>query len=340
MHDFYEVKQVRNIAWQSWAVIIRIFPFIVILQQMVVLFEFERVMGLVEVARGDGSDLNSTNGLCSAAGNLISDVPPCRFRGSHSHSEEWGYQDDHTWKGVCKTGFRQSPIDLDISDAVVVHWKPLEFHNYNARGSIIAESNHHTELVKGFQSWSKKPYITGGNLGAKYYLRQFHFHWDGNDRFGSEHTLHGLHYPLEVHFVHIREGLNESTAGLVHGGVAVVAVQFQLATKGEALFNLDKVTNTTNRTGSLTTPPCSEGVIWTILAQPNFVSNEQLDTLRQHLKQDGSLLIHNWRAVQPMNGRTLFLNKKLPKKEPKSMDVALEVAPIIVVCIMIVIVIA
>ncbi|VDO78991.1 unnamed protein product [Heligmosomoides polygyrus] len=142
------------------------------------------------------------------------------------------------------------------------------------------------ELVQGFQSWTKQPYITGGNLGSKYYLQQFHFHWDGNDRLGSEHSLDGLHYPLEV------------------------AVHFQLALKGEALFDLEKVTVNTNSIGSLTTPPCSEGVVWTILAQPNFVSEEQLNVLRRHLKEDGSLLIDNWRSTKPMNGRVLYLNKK------------------------------
>ncbi|VDO52430.1 unnamed protein product [Haemonchus placei] len=105
---------------------------------------------------------------------------------------------------------------------------------------------------------------SGGNLEGRYYLQQFHFHWDGNDRFGSEHTLDGLHYPLEVS--------NEISRS--------------------------------SFSGSLTTPPCSENVIWTILVQPNYVSEEQVG--------DGSLLIDNWRKTQPMNGRTLYLNKKKP----------------------------
>lgn len=275
-------------------------------------------------------------------------------------SEEWGYIDKDSWKGVCKTGKNQSPIDLDISEAVVVHWDKLEFHNYDAMGSIVAENNGHTELVQGFQSWTKQPYITGGNLGSKYYLQQFHFHWDGNDRLGSEHSLDGLHYPLEVHFVHIRDDLNESTATHFLGGVAVVAVHFQLALKGEALFDLEKVTVNTNSIaersenpsyspgsllprdtatffryyGSLTTPPCSEGVVWTILAQPNFVSEEQLNVLRRHLKEDGSLLIDNWRSTKPMNGRVLYLNKK----ELHSVDVAWEYAPIVFVFFIVIIV--
>ncbi|RCN53051.1 carbonate dehydratase, eukaryotic-type [Ancylostoma caninum] len=152
-------------------------------------------------------------------------------------SEEWGYVDKSAWKKTCKTGKSQSPIDLDISQAVMVNWEPMKFHNYDARGDIVAENNGHTGIH------TENATASGGNLKGRYNLQQFHFHWDGNDRFGSEHTLAGLHYPLEVHFVHIKEGLNETNAHHVAGGVAVVrvAVQFQIAPKGEALFDLEKV---------------------------------------------------------------------------------------------------
>ncbi|CAJ0593593.1 unnamed protein product [Cylicocyclus nassatus] len=234
-------------------------------------------------------------------------------------SEEWGYIDKSSWKGTCKTGKRQSPIDLDIGDAIVVNWEPLKFHNYDVRGEIVAENNGHT----------------GGNLKGKYYLQQFHFHWDGNDRFGSEHTLNGLHYPMEVHFVHIREGLNETTAPQSVGGIAVVGVQFQLAVQGEALFDLEKVTEATNSSGSLTTPPCSEGVIWSILSHPNFATNNQIRSLRRYLKEDGSLLIDNWRSVQPMNGRKLYLNKGIVKEEAldaaEVLEITSKVIPVILV---------
>ncbi|EYB86196.1 hypothetical protein Y032_0283g1309 [Ancylostoma ceylanicum] len=231
-------------------------------------------------------------------------------------SEEWGYVDKSAWKKTCKTGKSQSPIDLDISQAVLVDWEPLKFHNYDARGDIVAENNGHT----------------GGNLKGRYNLQQFHFHWDGNDRFGSEHTLAGLHYPLEVHFVHIKEGLNNTNAHLgaspwwrfssrshqkeMHCSIWRKKTNQPISdTKGDlpsyspgSLLPPD--TSTFFRyTGSLTTPPCSEGVIWTILAHPNLVTDTQLRILRRHLREDGSLLIDNWRTVQPMNGRKLYLNK-------------------------------
>ncbi|XGW22474.1 hypothetical protein V3C99_005031, partial [Haemonchus contortus] len=91
--------------------------------------------------------------------------------------------------------------------------------------------------------------------------------------------------------------------------------------------------------GSLTTPPCSENVIWTILVQPNYVSEEQLHILRRHLREDGSLLIDNWRKTQPMNGRTLYLNKKKPKIIDSTLDVARIITPVIVFFLIVVVVV-
>ncbi|EPB74956.1 carbonate dehydratase, eukaryotic-type [Ancylostoma ceylanicum] len=162
-------------------------------------------------------------------------------------SEEWGYVDKSAWKKTCKTGKSQSPIDLDISQAILVDWEPLKFHNYDARGDIVAENNGHTELVQGFQSWTKRPYVTD-----------------------------------------------------TKGDVPSYSPGSLLPPDTSTFFRY---------TGSLTTPPCSEGVIWTILAYPNLVTDTQLRILRRHLKEDGSLLIDNWRTVQPMNGRKLYLNK-------------------------------
>ncbi|ETN74611.1 hypothetical protein NECAME_12855 [Necator americanus] len=62
-----------------------------------------------------------------------------------------------------------------------------------------------------------------GGLGGKYILQQFHFHWGGNDNSGSEHTLGRLHFPMEIHFVHILDGYNATTAMGVPETIAVSA---------------------------------------------------------------------------------------------------------------------
>ncbi|KIH65799.1 hypothetical protein ANCDUO_03875 [Ancylostoma duodenale] len=67
--------------------------------------------------------------------------------------------------------------------------------------------------------------------------------------------------------------------------------------------------------GSLTTPPCTEGVVWTILVQPRYVSENELNFLRQHITTEGELLRYNWRPTQPLNNRTIYLNRILLVEE-------------------------
>ncbi|KAK6745046.1 hypothetical protein RB195_011636 [Necator americanus] len=253
------------------------------------------------------------------------------------------------WDGLCSKGKRQSPIDLDIGRAIVMRWTPIQFHNYDVIGCVVASSNGHSELAKEFRSSKKQPYITGGGLGGKYILQQFHFHWGGNDNSGSEHTLGRLHFPMEIHFVHILDGYNATTAMGVPETIAVVAVLLQVAKKGKALMDLEKAFDNANLTnsqtgtigynphallpkdtatffryeGSLTTPPCSEGVIWTVLAEPSYVSKQQLELIRHHLATDGRVLLHGWREIQPLHDRPIYLNKlKLLVSSVKVEDVA------------------
>ncbi|KAL6729413.1 hypothetical protein Aduo_000467 [Ancylostoma duodenale] len=241
-----------------------------------------------------------------------------------------------------RTSLSAIPLRLFPAKAVITHQSPLEFHHYDARGHVTAINNGHTVLVRGFQSWTEQPYISGGGLSGKYYLQQFHFHWGDSDTTGSEHTLDLLHYPVEVHFVHVLEGHNETTAHNATHAIAVVSVMLQVADdKDDVLTNLEDAiiaTNTPDNVfekyayspagllpkdtvtffryeGSLTTPPCTEGVVWTILVQPRYVSENELNFLRQHITTEGELLRYNWRPTQPLNNRTIYLNRILLVEE-------------------------
>ncbi|KIH65278.1 hypothetical protein ANCDUO_04400 [Ancylostoma duodenale] len=82
-------------------------------------------------------------------------------------------------------------------------------------------------------------FSSGGGLSGKYYLQQFHFHWGDSDTTGSEHTLDLLHYPVEVHFVHVLEGHNETAAHNATHVIAVVSVMLQVADEDDVLANLE-----------------------------------------------------------------------------------------------------
>ncbi|KHJ93489.1 carbonate dehydratase, eukaryotic-type [Oesophagostomum dentatum] len=148
---------------------------------------------------------------------------------------------------------------------------------------------------------------------------------------------------MEAHFVHFLEGYDETTAGKVRRGIVVVAVMLQVDNKEDALQSLEDAIAATNSSDkkvelheyspsvmlpndtttffryegeycSLTTPPCTEGVIWIILAEPRSVMEEELNFLRQHITTEGKRLEHNFREVQPLNGRTVYLNRELKEK--------------------------
>lgn len=216
----------------------------------------------------------------------------------------WGYESkdgaEH-WAdlspefAVCKIGKEQSPIDIRTAEVKPSKLGPLGF-NY-ATGTVEVVNNGHSIQVN---------VPAGGTLvldGSNYSLAQFHFHAP------SEEKLNGESFPLGAHFVHKS----------AEGKLAVVTVLFKLGKENTALkpvfdampkkegeaAKLDGLNPAdilpAERAyyafeGSLTTPPCSEGVRWQVLKEPVELSEHQLSAFRQ-------LYPMNARPVQPLNGR-------------------------------------
>ncbi|EYC12141.1 hypothetical protein Y032_0048g1633 [Ancylostoma ceylanicum] len=242
--------------------------------------------------------------------------------------DRWRYDDQSQWTGTCSAGRSQSPVDLVLGEAEVVNFDSVNFNNYHLTGPVDMDNSGHSVAVNGFLAWEQPPSITGGNLDTTYFLRQLHFHWN------SEHTFNGLHYPAELHLVHISDKYDPSLNMSLSGNVAVVAVLFQVGDPEAALEGIENLFVEENSTetsenvsfspsvllptdtrtfyrysGSLTTPPCTEGVTWTIMAEPVLLTAEQLAALRGARSQDDPDEVHNSRRIQSMNGRKLYLNK-------------------------------
>lgn len=236
---------------------------------------------------------------------LFLTVPFSACAGEKSNHAQWGYSGktgpEH-WAeldknySACAAGKSQSPVD--IIDAVKTDLPNIAYGYKNHSKTII--NNGHTIQVN-FEN-------AGGiqiNQQA-FKLLQVHFHAPSENRVGRKS------FPLEGHFVHADKD----------GNLAVVAVMFK---KGTTNTSLQRVWNAipseshhaqifnglkpsellpTERkyyrfSGSLTTPPCSEGVTWIVLKEPAKIGENQI-------KRFENLWDHpNNRPVQPINARLI-----------------------------------
>lgn len=222
----------------------------------------------------------------------------------------WEYQGAHGtahWADIdpgyetCGRGHAQSPID--IRNAQVAQLPALEFAYGRVAPSIV--NNGHTVQVNVPQG----QFLTID--GSRYELVQFHFHSP------SEEKVQGKPSAMVAHFVHRNAaGKLAVVAALIQPGKAATDFEAVLSHlpqhAGETLtvdgleLNLAGLLPTERRywefEGSLTTPPCSEGVRWMVLTQPVKVSAEAIQNMHR-------LYPANARPVQPLNGRIVRVSQ-------------------------------
>lgn len=222
---------------------------------------------------------------------------------SHVHWEYDGESGPGNWGhlkpsyAACAIGVQQSPIDID--NTISSGLKPAKY-NYKASGAEVVNNGHTIQAN-----------IKGGSVrveGTDYDLLQFHFHNP------SEHTVDGKHYRMEVHFVHASaEGGLAVLGAFVEEGKHNPAFQKILdtmptekqdsANKMRGLFKPASLLPASQQMyryyGSLTTPPCSEKVVWSVYKQPIYASAKQIQAY-------ADLYSATNRPVQPVNRRHIL----------------------------------
>jgi carbonic anhydrase len=271
------------------------------------------------VMRVDNHNLSAAGGGGAAAGGRAAVAAPAkpsaRPADAHrepreapprpAHGSHWEYSGENgpeAWGqlrpefSTCATGRRQSPID--IRDGIAVQLEPIAFEYRPSRFSVI--DNGHTVQV------DLPPGNTIGVLGRRFELKQFHFHRP------SEERIQGKQYEMVAHLVHQdTEGRLAVVAVLLDRGAAQPLIQAvwnalplekHEAQAAPGTIDLNQLLPEDRRyytyMGSLTTPPCTEGVLWMVLKTPVPVSAEQIDIFAH-------LYPMNARPLQPAAGRLI-----------------------------------
>ncbi len=208
-------------------------------------------------------------------------------------SEKWGNLSPEFQ--LCKTGIQQSPINLQ--GGIASELSPIEIDYKESPLRIF--NNGHTIQVN---------YEPGSSIkldGQTFNLVQFHFHDP------SEHTIEQKPFDMELHLVHRNEaGVLAVIGVLLKQGQHNAALQpiwdaFPTRNEPEKIVNTVKVNaeellpldrKVYRYFGSLTTPPCSQGVNWIVMQQPVELSQDQIQRFADLISIDA-------RPLQPLNNR-------------------------------------
>lgn len=256
----------------------------------------------------------------------------------------WGYAGQGNYWPVQEpacAGERQSPINIDTSKVYNEYTEyDLEFTAYN-KALSGKFANPGTSLKFTPDSGANLPGVYNGSLmGDNFKLLQFHFHWGSSNDRGSEHTIDGQRFAMEMHLVHVnKKYLDDIPKALTKpDGLAVVGIMFVVGgsefapltpitdAADEIAKDSSKEVNTTvelkkflsqvgpgyySYDGSLTTPTCNQVVTFIIMEKAIAISQEQIDAFRGLSYVDGSPMVDNFRPPQPLNNRVV--KRILPK---------------------------
>uniref|UniRef100_A0A9J7YW07 Carbonic anhydrase n=1 Tax=Cyprinus carpio carpio TaxID=630221 RepID=A0A9J7YW07_CYPCA len=235
-------------------------------------------------------------------------------------------------------GTRQSPVDIVTTNVQAnTNLTAFTFTGYNDNATLTEIKNTGTTIQVTLDH--KKMHVEGGDLPGLFASTEFHLHWgNGSTTPGSEHSVNGKRYPMELHIVNKaeRNGSVPSDSILAALGIFIEAsndtgkpeswktltsylakiASAEDKTRASNKLTMDDLLSGVDRTkyyrylGSLTTPNCDEGVIWTIFKDPIKVSRDLIDlfttTVYINKTSNSPLMTNTFRGVQPINGRIVM----------------------------------
>ncbi|KAL6145190.1 PREDICTED: alpha carbonic anhydrase 4-like [Fragaria vesca subsp. vesca] len=245
--------------------------------------------------------------ICRAAlddsGEVGDELPFAYVEGTGKGPKKWGDIDPH-WK-ACDNGKMQSPIDLLDSRVQVFPNLGKLKRDYKPSPATVRNRGHDITV-----RWKKDAGKININ-STDYNLVQCHWHSP------AEHTFNGSRYALELHIIHTSSIGKIAVIGIVYkygrpdpflsklfhhiNSVGKEEVDIGVINPGDIKFGSRKYYR---YIGSLTVPPCTEGVIWTIVKKVRTVSMEQVRAIRETV-HDGYEA--NARPTQQFNGRPVLL---------------------------------
>ena len=262
-------------------------------------------------AQGGGSHTvaaNSHSRVTAAIRNGHAAPEAHGAKGAKGHDPHWSYEGEYgpeNWAAVkpefnvCAIGKRQSPVHIQETGTLQGPAEALQF-DYRPSGGTVVNNGHtiQVDLERGNSLTVR---------GSTYQLLQFHFHHP------SEEKVNHKGFSMVAHLVHKNdEGQLAVVAVLIDPGAANDLVHkvwtHMPLDSGDrvrlppGLIDASALLPADQRyfqfIGSLTTPPCTEGVLWNVLKSPMTVSREQLRLFAQ-------LFPNNARPVQALNGRVV-----------------------------------
>ncbi|XP_040870066.1 alpha carbonic anhydrase 7 isoform X4 [Glycine max] len=203
--------------------------------------------------------------------------------------EEWA---------ACKIGKIQSPIDLSTNGVEVIpKLGGLKYWNYKPQHATVSNRGHDVAVIWGGDA---------GSIdinGTPFFLQQAHWHWP------SEHTINGRRYDLELHMVHVSpqpDGTNKTAVvGILYKygspdpllsklGKYITEIPEEDEEKSVGVIDPSKIMKGSKMyyryMGSLTVPPCTEGIIWTVDKKVRTVSRGQVKLVKDTVLNYGIIM--------------------------------------------------